>query len=175
MKSKEQKEKCWKISPDFVNSKKGKNIRVYVYVVTSFSVNTSLWSHSVSDDDDSGSDICREYLDNSLHDDSEHLGESGSEPAGDRGGDWARYSVMSNMAEEILRWPGDVQSSILLTIVLESWMFSRVLSIRTNSFLLRSNWESPRLWQILWKCEQKLSYCHIECLECLHSCAELGV
>lgn len=103
MKSKEQKEKCWKISPNFVNSKKGKNIRVYVYVVTSFSVNTSLWSLSVSDDDDSGSDICREYLDNSLHDDSEHLGESGSEPAGDRGGDWARYSVMSNMAEEILR------------------------------------------------------------------------
>lgn len=119
---------------------------------TSFSVKTSLWSLSVSDE--SGSEICRENFDNSLSEEYDEQGESGSEFAGEGGGDWARYSVISNIAEEILRWPGEVQSSLLLRIVLESWMFFRTASIRSISLSLRSNEDSPRPSQILWRDKQ---------------------
>ena len=116
------------------------------FALTSFSVKTSLWSLSVSDDD-SGSEICREYPDNpSDDDDSDERGESGSEIDGEGGGDWARYSVMSYMVEEILR-PGD--TGVPFRTVLESWMFLKVVSIRSTSLTLRSNGESPRLSQIL--------------------------
>lgn len=93
---------------DFVNSKKGKNIWVYVYVVILFLVNILFWLFLVLDDDDFGLDICWEYFDNLLYDDSEYLGEFGFELVGDRGGDWVRYFVMLNMVEEILWWLGDV-------------------------------------------------------------------
>ena len=120
---------------------------------TSFSVKMSLWSLSVSDD--SGSEICREYFDNSLKDEKDEHGESGSELAGEGGGDWARYSVISNIAEESFRWPGEPQLSLLRRIVLESWMFFRTASIRSISFSLRSNGESPRLSQILSRDKQQ--------------------
>lgn len=68
---------------------------------TSFSVKTSLWSLSVSDD--SGSEICLEYFDNSVKDEKDERGDSGSELAGEGGGDCARYSVISNIADESFR------------------------------------------------------------------------
>ena len=97
---------------------------------------TSLCSLSVSEE--SGSEICREYPDNPSEGGNGEMGESGSERDGEGGGDCARYSVMSYMVDEILRL-GDTHISVLLRMVLESWMFFRAVSIRSISFTLRSN------------------------------------
>ena len=107
---------------------------------------TSLCSLSVPEE--SGSEICLENPDSPSVGGNDERGESGSERDGEGGGDWARYSVISYIVEEILR-PGDTHISELLRMVLESWMFFKAVSIRSISSTLRSNGDNPRLSQIL--------------------------